>query len=314
MVPPQPAAQPQPVRALEPRPPARVPAVAPIDWGAPQGAKPSAQPLHALQPQQSAPVPAVALVDLGAPQGAQPSAQPLCAPEPQQSTLFPAVAPVNSDAPQGAQPFAEALCAPEPQQSTAVRAVAPVGSGAPQGGQPATQPPCAAPPQPSFQLPEQPKRLPGTATLNNLDYGPGDNHVEGFTQRWLDRDRFVGKASEMYTVHEMEAAEVWAERNGTTRKLVFQEWYPEDDEAWRWTRCLRISCFSFDKGGASLGSARMFASILGHANPCWMYLRKVRKAAVSRTTLHQYVAVRLACGLLAQLGGGGHIRGFGTGT
>ena len=28
---------------------------------------------------------------------------------------------------------------------------------------------------------------------------------------------------------EMEAAEVWAEKNGTERKLVFEEWYPKDD-------------------------------------------------------------------------------------
>ena len=68
--------------------------------------------------------------------------------------------------------------------------------------------------------------MPSTATLNNLDYGPDDNLVEGFTQQ--DRDRFVAKASEVYTAHEMEAAEVWANKNGTTRKLVFEEWYPED--------------------------------------------------------------------------------------
>ena len=45
----------------------------------------------------------------------------------------------------------------------------------------------------------------------------------------------------------------------------------------------------------------MFASILSHANPCWISLRKVRKAAVSGTTLHEYVAFKLARGLLALL-------------
>ena len=33
----------------------------------------------------------------------------------------------------------------------------------------------------------------------------------------------------MYTVHEMEAAEVWAEKNGTYKKLAFEKWFPEDD-------------------------------------------------------------------------------------
>ena len=47
--------------------------------------------------------------------------------------------------------------------------------------------------------------------------------------RWLDRHNFVAKASEVYTVHEMEAAEVWAEKNITNRKLAFEEWYPKDD-------------------------------------------------------------------------------------
>ena len=55
------------------------------------------------------------------------------------------------------------------------------------------------------------------------------NLVEGFTQRWLDRDRFVTKASEVYTVHEMEAAEVWANKNGTNRNLAFEQWWPHDD-------------------------------------------------------------------------------------
>ena len=54
----------------------------------------------------------------------------------------------------------------------------------------------------------------------------------------------------------------------------------------RWTRCLNISSSSFEKGGASLGVARMFASNLGNANPCWISVRKVRKAAVPGTTLH----------------------------
>ena len=106
------------------------------------------------------------------------------------------------------------MCAAEPQHSTPVPAMAPVDSGAPQGAQPSSQPPCAAPPQ-------QPTLLPTTATLNNMDYGPDDNLVEGFTQRWLDRDRFMTKASEVYTVHEMEAAEVWADKNGTKRNLAF---------------------------------------------------------------------------------------------
>ena len=71
--------------------------------------------------------------------------------------------------------------------------------------------------------------LPTTATLNNMDYGPDDNLVEGFTQRWLDRDKFVTKASEVYTVHEMAAAEVWADKNGTKRSLAFERWWPHGD-------------------------------------------------------------------------------------
>ena len=62
-----------------------------------------------------------------------------------------------------------------------------------------------------------------------MDYGPDDNLVEGFTQRWLDRDRFVTKASEVYTVHEMEAAGVWADKNGTKRNLAFEPWWPHGD-------------------------------------------------------------------------------------
>ena len=100
--------------------------------------------------------------------------------------------------------------------------MAPVDAGAPQGAQPSSQPPCAPPPQ-------QPTLLPSSATFNNMDYGPDDNHVEGFTQRWLHCDRFVTKASEVYTVHEMEAVEVWAKKNGTKRNLAFEEWLPEDD-------------------------------------------------------------------------------------
>ena len=71
--------------------------------------------------------------------------------------------------------------------------------------------------------------MPTWGTLNNMDYGPDDNLVEGFTQRWLDRDRFVTKASEVYTVHEMEAAEVWANKNGMKRNVAFEEWWPQDD-------------------------------------------------------------------------------------
>ena len=71
--------------------------------------------------------------------------------------------------------------------------------------------------------------MPTTATLNNMDYGPDDNLVEGFTQRWLDRDKFVTKESEVYTVHEMAAAEVWADKNGTKRRLAFEEWWPHGD-------------------------------------------------------------------------------------
>ena len=61
MVPPQgdqPSAQPQSLRAPEPQPPAPVPALAPVDSGAPQGAQPFAQPLRAPEPQPPAHVPA----------------------------------------------------------------------------------------------------------------------------------------------------------------------------------------------------------------------------------------------------------------
>ena len=33
----------------------------------------------------------------------------------------------------------------------------------------------------------------------------------------------------MYTIHEMEAAEVWANKNGTKRNCTFEEWWPHDD-------------------------------------------------------------------------------------
>ena len=222
MIPPQPSAQPPSLRAPEPQQCARVPAMAPVDSGAPQGAQPSAPSLRAPEPQQSAPVPAMAPVDSGAPQGAQPSAPAMRAPEPQQSAPVPAMAPGDSGAPQGTQPSAPAMRAPELQQSAPVPAMAPVDSGAPQGAQPSSQPPCAAQPQ-------QPTLLPTTATLNNMDYGLDDNLVEGFTQRWLDRDKFVTKASEVYTVHEKAAAEVWADKNGTKRRLAFEEWRPHGD-------------------------------------------------------------------------------------
>ena len=62
-----------------------------------------------------------------------------------------------------------------------------------------------------------------------MDYGPDKILVEGFTQQWLDRDKIVAKASHVYIAREMEAAEVWAEKNGTEPKLVFEEWYPRDD-------------------------------------------------------------------------------------
>ena len=46
----------------------------------------------------------------------------------------------------------------------------------------------------------------------------------GITQRWLDRDRCLAKP-EVYTVHEMEVARVWAAKNGTFRHLVLEKWY-----------------------------------------------------------------------------------------
>ena len=53
--------------------------------------------------------------------------------------------------------------------------------------------------------------------------------MAGFTQRWLDRDRFVAKACEVYTVHEMETVEVWAVKNDTYRHLACEKWLPDDD-------------------------------------------------------------------------------------
>ena len=162
--------------------------------------------MRSLEPQQSASVPAMAPIDSGAPLGAQPSSQPMLAAEPQRSITFKAVPTAASGAPQGDQPSTQPLCAAEPRQCTPVPVMVLVDSGAPQGAQPPSQPPLAAPPQPPPQLPQQPTPLPTSATLNNMDYGPDDNLVEGFTQRWLGRDRFVTKALEVYTVHEMEAA------------------------------------------------------------------------------------------------------------
>ena len=248
MIPRQPSAQPPSLRAPEPQQSTPVLAMAPVASGAPQGAQPSAPAMRAPEPQESAPVPAMAPAYRGAPQGVQPSAPQMCAQEPQQSTPVPDMAPADSGARQGAQPSAppqksipikalptaasgapqggdpsaQPLCAAEPQHSTPIPAMAPVDWGAPQGAQPSSQPPCAAPPQ-------QPTLLPTSATLNNMDYGPDDNLVEGFTQRWLDRDRFVTKASEVYTVHEVEAAEVWADKNGTKRNLAFERWWPHGD-------------------------------------------------------------------------------------
>ena len=196
--------------------------MAPVDSGAPQGAQPSAHRMRAPEPEQSAPVPPMVPVDSAAPQGAQPSPRPMHAAEPQQSIPIKALPIAAPGAPQGGQPSTQPLCAAEPQHSTPVPAMAPVDSGAPQGAQRSSQPPCAAPPQ-------QPTLLPTSAILNNMDYGPDDNLVEGFTQRWLGRDRFATKASEVYTVHEMQATEVWANKNGTKRNLAFEEWWPQDD-------------------------------------------------------------------------------------
>ena len=161
-------------------------------------------------------------VDSGAPQGAQPSAGPMRAAEPQQYIPINALPTAASGAPQGGRPSTQPLCAAEPQHSTTVPAMAPVDSGAAQGAQPSSQPPCAAPPR-------QPTLLPTSATLNNMDYGPDDDLVEGFTRRGLDRDRFVTKSSQVYSVHEMEAAEVWANKNGKKPNLAFEEWWPQDD-------------------------------------------------------------------------------------
>ena len=210
------------MRAPEPQQSGPVRAMAPAHRGAPQGAQPSAPQMRASEPQQSAPVPPMAAANSGARQGAQPSAPPMRAAEPQQSIPIKALPTAASGAPQGGRPSAQPLCAAELQHSMPVPGMAPVDSGAPQGAQPSSQPPCAAPPQ-------QPTLLPTSATLNNMDYGPDNNLVEGFTQRWLDRDGFVTKASEVYTVHDMEAAEVWANKNGTKRNPAFEQWWPRDD-------------------------------------------------------------------------------------
>ena len=74
MIPPQPSAKPPSLRAPEPQHSAPVPAMAPVDSGAPQGAQPSSPAMRAPEPQQSAPVLAMAPADSGAPQGTQPSA------------------------------------------------------------------------------------------------------------------------------------------------------------------------------------------------------------------------------------------------
>ena len=39
----------------------------------------------------------------------------------------------------------------------------------------------------------------------------------------------MAKASEVYTVHEMEAAAQWAHANGTDRYLAFEKWSPDGD-------------------------------------------------------------------------------------
>ena len=181
--------------------------------------------MRAPEPQQSAPVRAMAPLDSGAPQGAPPSARPMRAAEPQQSIPIKEAPTAASSAPQGGQPSTQPLCAAEPQHSTPVPAIVPVDSGAQQGAQSSSQPPCAAPPQ-------QPTLLPTSATLSNMDYGPDDNLVERFTQRWLESHRFVTKASEVYTIHGMEAAEVWANRNGMQRNLAFEEWWSQDHGDW----------------------------------------------------------------------------------
>ena len=210
------------MRAPEPQQSAPVPAMAPLDSGARQGAQRFAPQMRAPKPEQSAPFPAIAPVDSVARHGAQPPARPMRAAEPQQSIPIKALPTAASSAPQGGQPSAQPLCAAEPQHSAHVVAMAPVDSGAPQGAQPFSQPPCAP-------LPQQPTLLPTSATLNNMDYGPDDIFVEGFTQRWLDRDRFVTKASRVYTVYDMEAAHVWANKNGTKRNLAFEECWRHDD-------------------------------------------------------------------------------------
>ena len=62
---------------------------------------------------------------------------------------------------------------------------------------------------------QPPRALPRSLTLNPVDYGRDDNLVSGFTQRLLERDRFVAKAFEVYTVHETVAL---ADRHTTTAR------------------------------------------------------------------------------------------------
>ena len=133
------------------------------------------------------------------PQGGQPSANPLCALEPQPLVPVPGLAPFDSAEPQRGSPSSQPLRAPEPQPCVPVSALEVVHF--------AAQPSCA---------------------LNALHYGHDDNLVSGFIERWLDRDRFVAKASEVYTVHEMAPATRWAQENGTERSLVFEQWWAHD--------------------------------------------------------------------------------------
>ena len=76
---------------------------------------------------------------------------------------------------------------------------------------------------------QHPTALESTCTLNALDYRTDDNLVSAFTQRWLECDRFVAKACEVYTVHDMAAAAQCAEDNGTKRSLDFERWFPARD-------------------------------------------------------------------------------------
>ena len=62
-----------------------------------------------------------------------------------------------------------------------------------------------------------------------MDYGPDYNVVSGFTERWVDRDRLLAKAYEVYTLHEMSAATRWAQDNGTEWQLRCEEWWMDKD-------------------------------------------------------------------------------------